>query len=165
MPKKNEMKTAKSSGSQNGRKPLCTSSDPAASPQDSSKSRNPAGDYKSNGLVEIDSLFSEKKRLDRQEKQATKKRKHSSHGSVVGTDSKRRDSKSDKSILDDTFCFSAASATATTWVDDGLGGKFNREGFTGRVEDGIKIFKAHVLNKPGSGQGKDCPFDCDCCFI
>jgi hypothetical protein len=46
-----------------------------------------------------------------------------------------------------------------------LGGKFNREGYTGRVEDGVKVFKAHVLNKPGFGRSKDCPFDCDCCFI
>ena len=52
-----------------------------------------------------------------------------------------------------------------TWVDDGLGGKFNHEGFTGRVEGGVKVFKAHLLNKRNFGQSKDCPFDCDCCFI
>ena len=51
------------------------------------------------------------------------------------------------------------------WIDDGLGGKFNAEGFTGRVEDGVKIFKAHVLSKPNAGQTPQCPFDCDCCYI
>lgn len=51
------------------------------------------------------------------------------------------------------------------WVDDGLGGKYNAEGYTGRVENGIKIFKAHVLYKEESGKTPDCPFDCNCCFI
>lgn len=51
------------------------------------------------------------------------------------------------------------------WTDDGLGGKFNGEGYTGRTQDGCRIFKAHVLNMPRSGNTKDCPFDCDCCFI
>jgi hypothetical protein len=29
----------------------------------------------------------------------------------------------------------------------------------------VKIFKRHILNKPGAGDTKDCPFDCNCCFI
>lgn len=57
------------------------------------------------------------------------------------------------------------TANKESWVDDGLGGKFNAEGFTGRVEDGVKIFKAHVLSKPNAGQTPLCPFDCDCCYI
>jgi len=55
--------------------------------------------------------------------------------------------------------------SSTYWTDDGLGGKFNAEGYTGRMQDGCRIFKAHVLNKASSGNTKDCPFDCDCCFI
>lgn len=51
------------------------------------------------------------------------------------------------------------------WMEDGLGGKFNREGYTGRIEDGVKIFKAHILSKPNAGSTSDCPFDCDCCYI
>lgn len=67
---------------------------------------------------------------------------------------------------------STASTTKNTttsigrgWTDDGLGGKYNEEGYTGRVEEGMKIFKAHILNKPNFGNTSACPFDCDCCFI
>lgn len=51
------------------------------------------------------------------------------------------------------------------WASDGLGGIFNGEGYTGRKDDGHRVFKAHLMNKEGSGQTADCPFDCDCCFI
>lgn len=51
------------------------------------------------------------------------------------------------------------------WIDDGLGGVYNSEGYTGRIQDGVKIFKAHVLRNPNSGNTPQCPFDCDCCFI
>ena len=59
----------------------------------------------------------------------------------------------------------AAVRAGGEWVDDGLGGVYNSEGFTGRVEDGVKIFKAHILSKEGAGETPDCPFDCKCCFI
>lgn len=51
------------------------------------------------------------------------------------------------------------------WASDGLGGIFNGEGFTGRKDDGHRVFKAHLMNKEGFGQSPDCPFDCNCCFI
>lgn len=51
------------------------------------------------------------------------------------------------------------------WATDGLGGIFNGEGFTGRKDDGHRVFKAHLMNKEGFGQSPDCPFDCNCCFI
>eukprot|EP00587_Corethron_hystrix_P010659 CAMPEP_0113301306 /NCGR_PEP_ID=MMETSP0010_2-20120614/2589_1 /TAXON_ID=216773 ORGANISM="Corethron hystrix, Strain 308" /NCGR_SAMPLE_ID=MMETSP0010_2 /ASSEMBLY_ACC=CAM_ASM_000155 /LENGTH=140 /DNA_ID=CAMNT_0000154905 /DNA_START=64 /DNA_END=486 /DNA_ORIENTATION=- /assembly_acc=CAM_ASM_000155 len=52
------------------------------------------------------------------------------------------------------------------FVDDGLGGVYDKEGYTGRTtDDGMKIFKAHLFNKESFGSKKDCPFDCDCCFI
>jgi hypothetical protein len=55
--------------------------------------------------------------------------------------------------------------TEKEWADDGLGGKFNREGYTGRVEGGVKIYKAHLFNAPNFSSTKDCPFDCQCCVI
>ena len=51
------------------------------------------------------------------------------------------------------------------WASDGLGGIFNGEGYTGRKDDGHRVFKAHLMNKEGFGQSPDCPFDCNCCFI
>ena len=51
------------------------------------------------------------------------------------------------------------------WACDGLGGIFNGEGYTGRKDDGHRVFKAHLMNKEGFGQSPDCPFDCNCCFI
>jgi len=52
------------------------------------------------------------------------------------------------------------------WANDGMGGIFDSEGYTGRKADGgMKIYKAHLFNKEGFGTTKDCPFDCDCCYI
>ncbi|KAJ1624102.1 hypothetical protein T492DRAFT_1049855 [Pavlovales sp. CCMP2436] len=55
------------------------------------------------------------------------------------------------------------------WVDDGLGGVHNQEGWTGRkTEDGMRIFKTQLLQNSKhrrSGGGPDCPFDCDCCYV
>jgi hypothetical protein len=52
------------------------------------------------------------------------------------------------------------------WKDDGLGGVFDKEGYTGRKsQEGFKIFKKHLLNKKNSGKTPLCPFDCDCCFV
>jgi len=58
----------------------------------------------------------------------------------------------------------------TAWINDGLGGKYDPQGFTGRKTkgDNLRIFKLHVLkaqNKACSGKTASCPFDCDCCFI
>ena len=55
------------------------------------------------------------------------------------------------------------------WNDDGLGGIYNKDGWTKRVTNdggGLKIYKAHLLpcDKKTAGQTPDCPFDCDCCF-
>ncbi len=60
---------------------------------------------------------------------------------------------------------SSKSERKDKWASDGLGGIFNGEGYTGRKDDGHRVFKAHLMNKEGSGQTADCPFDCDCCFI
>ena len=95
------------------------------------------------GLEEIDSLFEKKKRSKVESKMQNDKKKRRKVSTHVEREGRIQGE----------------------WTDDGLGGKFNAEGFTGRVEDGCKIFKAHVLNKPNFGYSKDCPFDCDCCFI
>jgi hypothetical protein len=58
------------------------------------------------------------------------------------------------------------SSNGVEWMDDGLGGVYNAEGYTGRVVDGVKVFKMHVLRQnANAGQSSDCPFDCNCCFI
>eukprot|EP00929_Paragymnodinium_shiwhaense_P001588 TRINITY_DN101828_c0_g1_i1.p1 TRINITY_DN101828_c0_g1~~TRINITY_DN101828_c0_g1_i1.p1 ORF type:complete len:274 (+),score=93.37 TRINITY_DN101828_c0_g1_i1:73-894(+) len=54
------------------------------------------------------------------------------------------------------------------WMDDGLGGIYNNEGWTGRKTDGdgLRIFKRHLI-KASYGDGGNtpqCPFDCQCCF-
>jgi len=51
------------------------------------------------------------------------------------------------------------------WASDGLGGIFDADGWTGRTESGMKIYKHHLFNKKNAGKTKDCPFDCDCCYI
>ena len=102
---------------------------------------------KHSGLDEIDSLFAEKKKHKKEEEAS--KQKHQSkkpHHSAKKPPPR-------------------ASASTTDWVDDGLGGKYNSEGYTGRVEDGMKIFKTHLLQSSKSGSTPDCPFDCDCCYI
>jgi hypothetical protein len=100
---------------------------------------------KSSGLDEIDSLFSAKKRA----KEEVKKEK-------VQKKKRRTDLPSRK----------PPTQSVSGWTDDGLGGRYNSEGYTGRKEEGgSRIFKAHLFNKPGFGQSKACPFDCDCCFI
>eukprot|EP00927_Polykrikos_kofoidii_P025168 TRINITY_DN22670_c0_g1_i2.p1 TRINITY_DN22670_c0_g1~~TRINITY_DN22670_c0_g1_i2.p1 ORF type:complete len:257 (-),score=53.54 TRINITY_DN22670_c0_g1_i2:66-836(-) len=52
------------------------------------------------------------------------------------------------------------------WVDDGLGGVYNGEGWTGRrtPKDNYRIFKAHLLKVGEGGDTSLCPFDCQCCF-
>lgn len=117
--------------------------------QDSAESED--GVNLKGGLDEIDFLFCEKKkaRIQTKEESESKKKK-------IQPDSKRVRKDSNSSSMKDSN---------SSWTDDGLGGKFNAEGYTGRVQDGCRIFKAHVLNKPSSGSTKDCPFECDCCFI
>ena len=106
----------------------------------------------------FDSIFTEKKKNKQEEAEASAKE--------AKLKKKRRmeqaipKASGEKSVLECVF-----SKSSEKWVDDGLGGQFNNEGYTGRMEDGVKVFKAHVLNRPTAGLTKDCPFDCQCCFI
>jgi Eukaryotic protein of unknown function (DUF1764) len=108
---------------------------------------------KKRGWDEIESLFQDKKKST-SSKQQTGVHRHAS------TPSKKK-----KHSPVEAAASASSSSSNKEWVNDGLGGRFNAEGFTGRVEDGVKIFKAHVLSKPDAGNTKLCPFDCDCCFI
>ncbi|KAL7561931.1 hypothetical protein ACA910_022490 [Epithemia clementina (nom. ined.)] len=106
------------------------------------------------GLDDIDQIFDQKKpKLNADKNRAAQKR------------DKPRTGGSNKQPLAGSSRVGQDQPLPLGWVDDGLGGKYNSEGFTGRVEDGVKIFKAHVLNKPEAGKSNKCPFDCDCCFI
>ena len=103
------------------------------------------------GLDEIDSLFADKKKQQKdtaekskkQQAEARQRRKAANHKPAPPTSSLKKGE----------------------WVDDGLGGKYNAEGYTGRVEDGVKVFKTHLLQSSNSGSTAECPFDCNCCFI
>jgi hypothetical protein len=115
------------------------------------------------GLETIDKLFAAKK--------STEKLKRAAEQSPPSTKRAHNyDVKNEKVPSKKGRKYSPNSSNRTTrisetWTDDGLGGQYNEEGFTGRVEEGMKIFKAHLLNKPDFGKTRDCPFDCDCCFI
>jgi hypothetical protein len=125
-----------------------SSSTPKSSKKRSRKEEEEAQE-KPNGLDEIDALFAEKKRTSKEkcetnQREATKRQEKRKHVSS-------------RQELD--------KLKENDWVDDGLGGKFNKDGFTGRREDGVRVYKAHVLNKKDFGNSPDCPFDCDCCYI
>ena len=127
---------------------------------------------KGGGLDEIESLFGEKKKQKRQqrldeaetEKAAAsfKKRKTKM---MVDKNKISSSSPGNSSARGSTSDGGGGNRSRSEWTDDGLGGVYNAEGFTGRNEDGVRIFKAHLFNKPNFGNSKDCPFDCDCCYI
>lgn len=120
---------------------------------------------KDDGISEIDFLFADKKQKKKEEEEKiqeelkkAKKQKSMNAGS-------KRDGKKKICLKYDRSDIS--NLKTNDWVDDGLGGVFNNEGFTGRKDStsGFKVYKAHLFNKKGFGETKDCPFDCDCCFI
>lgn len=126
---------------------------------------------KSDGLDEIDALFALKKEKDieqkKKEAEDEKKRedqmkffidnaKHSTTAALL------KNAKNIKLSYDRT---DVQNLKKGDWVNDGKGGVFDSEGFTGRKEEGLKVYKAHLFNKKGFGTTPDCPFDCDCCYI
>jgi len=113
---------------------------------------------KKRGWNEIEDLFDTKKKNDKAaaKQEETKRRERKAQ---------HRKKQNARELQADEFAAQKRATDTKTWVDDGLGGKFNAEGYTGRVEDGVKIFKAHVLSKPDAGNTPQCPFDCDCCYI
>jgi hypothetical protein len=121
--------------------------------KEGNKLPSPGTKKRESGLDEIDSMFSEKKkRTNEQDAEISREKKQKKK---IGPS--RR--KGTQSLVE------GIGGSSSEWVNDGLGGKINGEGFTGRVSEGVKVFKAHALNKPNFGNSKDCPFDCDCCYI
>lgn len=137
---------------------------------------NPNTVNNQSGIDCIDELFAKKRELKKKKQcigtttdpnTTTNKNDHDIHNGMItsshgGTTMKATTKKllhGDRSDLE--------RLQSGEWVDDGLGGKFNAEGFTGRRDEqsGYKVYKAHLLNKKGFGTTSQCPFDCDCCFI
>ena len=118
--------------------------------------------HRKRGWEEIESIF-ELKKDQKQSVAATKQSKDRNNGQQYRQ--KVTPSSSRRSTYVTHNNVSKFNDSNDAWVDDGLGGKYNSEGFTGRIEDGVKIFKAHILSKPNSGNTPNCPFDCDCCYI
>jgi len=108
------------------------------------------------GIDEIETLFDSKK-MKKKESANNKTSKTSNAGSATSKQQQQQKLKYDRSDI--------AQLKPKEWIEDGLGGKFNKEGFTGRTEQGVNIYKAHLFNKRDFGKTSDCPFDCDCCFI
>ena len=154
---------------------------------DSKKSSSKA--TKKTGLDEIDDLFAAKKTADREhriqhekdDKERKKRRRErraeeaalalgasvsvAASASAASAPShlraKAKPVSSQSYTRDD-----AVALTSGEWADDGLGGIYNSDGYTGRRAEGTgKIYKAHLFNKKGFGTTPDCPFDCDCCYI
>jgi Eukaryotic protein of unknown function (DUF1764) len=115
------------------------------------------------GWDEIESLFDEKKKEVKQQADAQRKDASLRKSRRKKVDSDSAESKDRASVPRKSRTINHGNSG--DWMDDGLGGRYNAEGYTGRIEDGMKIFKAHVLSKPNAGQTADCPFDCDCCYI
>lgn len=141
--------------------------------EDSSKKPRPSDDEKSStksGLDDIDDLFASKKERDIEQKKRQKeeervqtakkeffkKNAQTSEGASLAK-AKKKSLVGDRSDVQDV--------KKNEWVNDGLGGVFDRDGYTGRKEDGMKVYKAHLFNKKGFGTTPDCPFDCQCCYI
>lgn len=105
---------------------------------------------KKRGWDEIESMFDDNKKKKTEaavaKAESAKRNKSKHRGEKTGTPSS-------KGLGDD-------------WVDDGLGGVYNNEGYTGRIEDGVRVFKAHVVQQSAdAGQTELCPFDCKCCYM
>eukprot|EP00977_Amphora_coffeiformis_P022833 scaffold11639_cov172-Amphora_coffeaeformis.AAC.10 len=123
---------------------------PAPSSKGAQKEGNEGKSPKKRGWDEIESLFDDKKKKKAEvavaKAESAKKYKSKPSGERSGK--------------------VEAKQVGGDWVDDGLGGVYNSEGFTGRVEDGVRVFKAHVIQQsPNAGQTDQCPFDCNCCYM
>lgn len=124
----------------------------------SAETKRPSEETEKGWSNEIDDLFAGKKVKKRQQQAEAE--------AAVAKQQKQHQAKKRKKIGQvSTHPSGKILNEANKWVDDGLGGVYNNEGYTGRVEDGVRVFKAHLLRKPQSGGTPECPFDCDCCFI
>ena len=117
-------------------------------------------EHKKQGLSEIDDIFATAAKAKKEEKQKLT--------SIKNNNQQKNNSITNPIKIKCQYDREdATSLQKSQWASDGLGGVFNSEGFTGRRDgsSGYKIYKAHLFNKKGFGNTKDCPFDCQCCFI
>ena len=155
-------------------------------------SKEQSSSKKKTGLDEIDDLFAAKKSADKEhrvreekdEKERKKRRRErraeeaamargesvaaaSTAGASTSATAPSHLRSKAKSVSSLSYTRDdAAGLSNGQWANDGLGGIFDSEGYTGRkVEGSMKVYKAHLFNKKGFGTTKDCPFDCDCCYI
>ena len=123
----------------------------ATSKTDADKASSP----KKRGWDEIESLFDD-----------CKKKKEAAAAVAAETAKKKKHNNSKPSRADKEPGKLKASEMGGDWVDDGLGGVYNSEGYTGRVEEGVRVFKAHFIQQsPDAGNTELCPFDCKCCYM
>lgn len=120
---------------------------------------------KSDGLDEIDLLFALKKDKDVEQKKREQEDEKKKEEKMIFFKKNSKSTVSAKSTKMSNDRSDIERLQHGEWVQDGLGGVFDSDGFTGRREDGLKVYKAHLFNKKGFGTTPDCPFDCDCCFI
>jgi hypothetical protein len=119
------------------------------------------------GMDEIDQLFSSKKekmkkrRLDQQQEELDKYNSRK----MMNKEERKTTQKQVKKINLQYDREDLSKIKTGEWASDGLGGVFDADGWTGRTESGMKIYKHHLFNKKNAGRTKDCPFDCDCCYI
>lgn len=129
---------------------------PTTTDQDATNGLTTDYQKKKRGLEEIDDLFAAKKTAKKQRQQVAKEEQQQQQQRAKQKKKQHNNNNNNK-----------PPPSPNDWVDDGLGGRYNSEGYTGRVEDGVRVFKAHVLasSDPKAGTTDDCPFDCRCCFI
>lgn len=132
---------------------------------DSSKSNK--NDGNGGGILEIDDLFACKKERKAVEKQEEENAEENAQRQKKRRKEELQQNSSGKKIRLSHDRNDTGKVESGEWAQDGLGGVFDSEGFTGRREgtQGLKVFKAHLFNKKGFGTTEDCPFDCDCCYI
>ena len=165
MAKKTKRKDAEDANNQE-EKPPAQKQKPCS--DETKKDSKPSGAAKKCGLDDIDDLFKSKKEKVAEQKQQEveeerlemEKRKFFKSNQSSGPTVKNA-----KKVSLNYDRTDVSGVEKNEWVNDGLGGVFDGEGFTGRKEEGVKVFKAHLFNKKGFGTSKDCPFDCECCYI
>ena len=130
-------------------------------------------DSKGKGMDMFDELFATKKEIEQTQKKQEEddEKRHEEYQKMIRNNNNNSSSvlglagKNAKSIELSQDRSDVNKINKGEWANDGLGGVFDADGFTGRKEGGSKIYKAHLFNKKGFGTTEDCPFDCKCCYI
>ena len=134
--------------------------------------RSPSSSSKARGAREIDDIFQQLQDTKRMKREKDDN-EDSKEDKEVGLKSSDKGGMGENSNTSDN---NLGRMRKGEWLDDGLGGIYNRDGWTGRKsKEGFRIFKTHLLMRQNelSGENKKngkygsgkCPFDCSCCFI